>query len=244
MTHKEEAQLQTVPVHLSRAAVLNGITALFPEPRYLEIGVSRGDTFFAVQAAQKVAVDPRFAFDVPVAKEKYQNAVFHEVDSDVYFGQIAEQDQKFDVIFIDGMHTFEAALRDFSNSIEFLSQDGVIVIDDVIPNAYYASLPDHRTAVRVRNHRFPDTADRSWMGNVYRLVFFVHNFFQQYRFATVVENHGQLVVWKARRVPAELGLRQVEEVARLPFESTIMDRSVYNERPFAEIISILGRRTS
>ena len=168
MTHKEEAQLQTVPVHLSRAAVLNGITALFPEPRYLEIGVSRGDTFFAVQAAQKVAVDPQFAFDVPVAKEKYQNAVFHEVDSDVYFGQIAEQDQKFDVIFIDGMHTFEAALRDFSNSIEFLSQDGVIVIDDVIPNAYYASLPDHRTAVRVRNHRFPDTANRSWMGNVYR----------------------------------------------------------------------------
>ena len=116
--------------------------------------------------------------------------------------------KKFDVIFIDGMHTFEAALRDFSNSIEFLSQDGVIVIDDVIPNAYYASLPDHRTAVRVSNHRFPDTADRSWMETSTDSCFFVHNFFQQYRLATVVENHGQLVVWKARRVPAELGLCQ------------------------------------
>jgi hypothetical protein len=51
-----------------------------------------------------------------------------EVESDVYFGELIRRDDIFDVIYLDGLRTFEQALRDFCNAIQFLREDGVIVM--------------------------------------------------------------------------------------------------------------------
>ena len=47
---------------------------------------------------------------------------------------------KFDVIFIDGMHQVEYFIRDLNNSIQYLSHDGIIFIDDIIPLNYNEQL--------------------------------------------------------------------------------------------------------
>ena len=45
-------------------------------------------TFHNVRAAEKVAVDPRFVFDLEAARAENREARYHEVTSDHYFGQI------------------------------------------------------------------------------------------------------------------------------------------------------------
>lgn len=222
---------------MERSEVLRPILALFKAPRYLEIGVRAGETFFALSAVHKVAVDPNFEFDVEAARAREPHSQFFEAASDRFFGELIEPDAKFDVIYIDGLHTFEQTLRDFCNSVCVLADRGVIVIDDVVPNSYASSLPNLLASVRLKEAL--GDPDRSWMGDVYRLVFFIDTFFQQLDFATVIENHGQLVVWRQRRAAAYLKARTVEEIATLPFESTRLEREALRFRNYGEIIEAL-----
>jgi hypothetical protein len=229
---------------LTRPDVMNGILSLFNEPRYLEVGVNEGVTFFGVEASQKVAVDPKFLFDVEAARREQENSRFHEIPSDSFFGRTVDSDARFHVIFLDGLHTFEQTLRDFCNAIAFLTDDGIIVVDDVLPNSYHASLPDPVLSRKLRDRFTPGNKDGSWMGDVYRLVFFIETFFQQFSYATVQENHGQLVVWKRRRPPTEVVPRRVEELGRLPFECIVTDAAAFHRQPFHQILALLRDRSA
>ena len=220
--------------------MLNQILSLFEEPHYLEIGVNSGDTFFALRAHYKVAVDPAFMFAVDEAKRRDPNSNFYRVESDVYFGNCIASHERFDVIYLDGLHTVEQTLRDFCNAITFLKSGGIIVIDDVVPNSYHASLPDLKTAIIARNHA--RSQDASWMGDVYRLVFFIQSFFQQYRYATVAENHGQLVVWQSQRSAKEVVQKRLEDIGRAPFENVIVEATAFNRLSFPEIMALLRDR--
>lgn len=182
---------------ISRNGVVQAALDLFEAPRYLEVGVNRGVTFNAVRAAQKVAVDPKFLFDFEAIERDVPGTAFHETTSDDYFGNIARPDTRFDVIYLDGLHTSEQTIRDLINAISFLAPEGVIVIDDVFPSSYSASLHD-RADTRVLLKSTGDTSG-AWMGDVYRLVFFVESFCQQFSYGTVNNNHGQLVLWREAR---------------------------------------------
>jgi hypothetical protein len=225
---------------VTRAEVLQAILSLFEAPGYLEIGVDSGETFFALAAARKVAVDPGFRFDIDEARGREPHTAFFEVESDRYFGELIDRNEKFDVIYVDGLHTFEQTLRDFCNSLRFLSDDGVIVIDDVVPNSYASSLPNASIAAQLKSAL--NDPDQSWMGDVYRLVFFIDTFFQQYDYATITDNHGQLVVWSRQRSAEEVTRRAVEQIARAPFESIFIDRHSFRHRRFSEIIETLRKR--
>jgi hypothetical protein len=85
---------------VTRSTVIQTLLNLFPEPAYLEIGVAKGETFRTISAARKVAVDPRFQF----ASLTCEAETYYEVASDVYFGEIATVNDKFDVIYLDGLH--------------------------------------------------------------------------------------------------------------------------------------------
>ena len=182
---------------IARLQVVQGLLDVYETPSYLEVGVSKGTTFNDVRAARKIAVDPRFLFDHDAVSRIDKTAEFHETTSDNYFGTILQSSDKFDVIYLDGLHTFEQTLRDLINSLRCLKEGGCIVVDDVVPNSYEASLPDSSQALATRNYL--GNTDPSWMGDVYKLVFFVDTFFQQFSYATVSDNHGQLVMWPKAR---------------------------------------------
>lgn len=61
-----------------------------------------------------------------------------------------------DFVFIDGMHLFEYALRDFMNVERYASWTSVIVFDDVLPR-------DVDEAARDRHTKF-------WAGDVYKII--------------------------------------------------------------------------
>lgn len=101
---------------------------------YVEIGVAQGDTLSrALPSTEAVGVDPRPQF-VPDKNSKI--SVYRET-SDAFFSAYEQRTQfanrKIDMAFIDGLHHFEQALRDFINVEKRSAADGLIVLHDCIP---------------------------------------------------------------------------------------------------------------
>ncbi len=230
---------------ISRPVAIQRLLDLFESPSYLEIGVDHGDTFRLVKASRKVAVDPKFHFEFPAEFDDDAPERFYEVTSDAYFGGIIKPDERFDVIFLDGLHVTEQTLRDLLNAVMFIRRDGVIVIDDVIPASYHASLPDIADLYRVREFLAKTDrrleSDQAWMGDVYKLPFFIQTFMQQFSYATISDNHGQTVIWRDTRRPQELRHYALEAVGRLEFKDLIKDVATMNLMPLDDIMHLIRR---
>lgn len=221
---------------IARKDVLRPILALYNEPRYLEIGVCRGVTFHRVPAAMKVAVDPLFQFDVEDRRARHPEASYHEITSDHYFATVVDPAQQFDVVYLDGLHTLEQTLRDLMNALNHLQPGGVIVIDDTRPPTYLASLPGRQNFFEVRSWLGVDD-QKAWMGDVYRLVYFIETFCPHLSFATIADNHGQTVVWRSRR--SDVPERTLREVSELSFEDLVLQHDHLRLAPFADILTRL-----
>jgi hypothetical protein len=227
-----------VPHVVARDVVVQGILDLFVRPDYLEVGVFKGVTFNSLRAARKVAVDPKFAFDYAPIAAGDASVEFWQVTSDCYFGTIAEPSRRFDVIYLDGLHTFEQTLRDLLNALSFIKSDGVIVIDDVFPSSYVASLPSIEAFKQVRTAS--GVVSRDWMGDVYRLIFFINSFCQQYSYRTINDNHGQLVLW--RRARAEVEPARLADIATLGYDKLLLSKETLRLAPYGEILDLLRTR--
>jgi SAM-dependent methyltransferase len=237
----DAAASSSANVFLSRATVAQAFLDLFEAPRYLEIGVEKGWTFHAVKAARKVAVDPQFMFDVDAARADPANAGcdYHPVESDVYFADKMAPGEHFDVIFLDGLHTFDQTLKDLLAAILCLAPDGVIVIDDVMPNSYAASLPE-RDRTLAYHALAPN--EGTWMGDVYRLVFFIDQYLPAFSFATMGENHGQLVMWREQRRSTGRPAPKVEHIARLEYADAVIGRAVFKAMRLQDILALMPPR--
>ena len=211
---------------------------MFSEPTYLEIGVFRGLTFHAIQAAKKVGVDPDFRFDIVQAKEQDPSSEFHAMTSDQYFAGL-DLSIKYDVVYIDGLHTFEQTLRDLMNSISHVHNDSIIIIDDIFPNSLAAALPDPNEYRAVKEYlRLPSKA---WMGDVYKVVMFIDSMMQTWDFACVDDNLGQLVMWQSPR--KKVDERMISSIGLAGYERAIMERASFKFAPFDEIITRISSRS-
>jgi hypothetical protein len=104
---------------------------------YLEIGVETGATLaLAKTAVRAVGVDPVAA---RVAQPLGDNARLFPLESDAFFARESVESvfdgMPVELTFIDGMHWFEYALRDFANAERWSSPDGAIVLHDCLPVA-------------------------------------------------------------------------------------------------------------
>ena len=111
---------------------------------YLEIGVHTGYIFFRIKSTFKVAVDPGFEFGSMGTWNKAFNFPYNlynkyfEITSDDFFLKHAKdvfKQTKPDIIFIDGMHEYQFALRDIENTLQYMPDNGVIVVHDCNPKS-------------------------------------------------------------------------------------------------------------
>ena len=109
-----------------RTDVINYIIKKMNYKTYLEIGVSDGNNYRNIECDKKIGVDP----------VKICNDVTHEMTSDEFFDK---NQNKFDIIFIDGHHNSEYVCRDIMNSLKILENNGTIVVHDCYPNIKKAS---------------------------------------------------------------------------------------------------------
>ncbi|MEO8770336.1 MAG: class I SAM-dependent methyltransferase [Ferruginibacter sp.] len=119
-----------------RYDVINFLSGKINAQNYLEIGVRNpDDNFNLINIKNKYAVDPGFEFE--------SNPVDFKLTSDDFFLQLSENklsivnDIKFDIIFIDGLHLAYQVEKDIFNSIQFLSENGFVVLHDCSPPTEY-----------------------------------------------------------------------------------------------------------
>lgn len=154
----------------SRAVILQKLINKMGVLNYLEIGVNDGSTFLKLEAKTKLAVDPRFK--VPGGWEDNENEHWFEITSDAFFLSQKEwlQENPLDLVFIDGLHTYEQSLADVLNSLQFLRPGGLIVMHDCLPTSDAAAAPTIQQARTLRGLNGKGGAGGPWMGDVYRTI--------------------------------------------------------------------------
>lgn len=136
--------------------LLNVLHKLFAPGTYLEIGVRQGASLaLALPETRSYGIDP----NPNIAVTFNNDCKIYACTSDEFFERfdaLSEVAMPLDMAFIDGMHLFEYALRDFIH-IEALSHGkSIIVLHDTYP----------RNAAMADRTRTVDT----WCGDIYKLL--------------------------------------------------------------------------
>ncbi len=217
-----------------RADIINAISKLYNDPSYLEVGVWQGGTFDAVSVSRKVAVDPKFDFDHVQRQKAESGNTYHEVTSNAYFAAHPSGANRFDIIFLDGLHTFEQTLTDLLHAVDRVKDNGIIIVDDVIPDSFPASMRSEGQCYQFRQL----TQDNSthWMGDVFKLVFFINAYMLNWTYCTVAETHGQVIMWRQVRKEGELSAGLASEVCAHTYADAVLSKDLFKIKPLAQII--------
>ena len=152
---------------------LNWLAEALACKSYLEIGVSKGITFNAVNVASKTGVDPDFQFDWQASHDGVKTRLL-PLSSDRFFAE--EPDGScFDLIFIDGLHTYDQTYRDLQNALLHSHPGTVILIDDTIPFDAYSCCRDQEETIRLREQGTGIT-NAMWHGDTYNIMPLIHLF--------------------------------------------------------------------
>jgi hypothetical protein len=154
-THQMQSQMACPgPPYRERIAEIH---AHLKPKTYLEIGVHRGKTIALAGAdTLTIGVDPEPRIEVPLGP----NVRIFTERSDTFFARsdLAEifGHRPLDLAFIDGMHNFEFALRDFIGAERLAARRSTILVHDTFPL-------NRVTADRERATTF-------WSGDIWRMV--------------------------------------------------------------------------
>lgn len=121
------------------------------QPRvYLEIGIEYGYSLACtLPTTQVIGIDPNYL--IPDVLENWK---LYRLTSNEFFE--SDWHERLDFAFIDGMHTFDQALRDFINVEKYCSYDSVVAFHDTYPTNLLA-------ASRERKSIF-------WTGDTWKIV--------------------------------------------------------------------------
>jgi len=130
---------------------------------YLEIGVDTGKSIaLALPETRAIGIDP----EPKIARPLGPQVAIRGTTSDAYFaGRDVSGDlggRPIDLAFIDGMHQFEFALRDFINVEKHCSPRSTVLIHDCYPL-------NRLTAERERQSTF-------WSGDIWRLILILRKY--------------------------------------------------------------------
>ena len=152
----------------NRTALLNFIISYHPKKhncQYLEIGCQKDINFYAVSVKNKVGVDPESGGTLRLTSDKF----------------FRDNKIKFDLIFLDGLHTYEQTKKDLLNSLDIINDGGVIVLDDFIPRNW--------------KEDFTPRVQKNWNGDVWKIAYELINS-EGIDFKIISIDGGQCVVFK------------------------------------------------
>lgn len=151
----------------SRIQIIQEIINKEKYKNYLEIGCDNDENFSQVVVENKIGVDPLKGGTLRMTSDKF----------------FRDNKKKFDMIFLDGLHTYEQTIKDINNSLEFISDKGVIIIHDCLPKKIW-----NQIVPRVYGH---------WNGDVWKAI--VHS--RTYNYAdtyTCIADHGLGIIFKRK----------------------------------------------
>jgi predicted O-methyltransferase YrrM len=107
---------------------------------YLEIGCDNDQLFSKINIEKKIGVDP------------VSGGTIRDTSDNFFKNNII----KFDIVFIDGLHEYKQIKRDIQNSLNNLSDNGVIFLHDCMPKSYF--------------HQAVPRSQASWNGDVWKNI--------------------------------------------------------------------------
>ena len=107
---------------------------------YLEIGCDDNKCFDRINIDSKIGVDPISGGNLRIKSDDF----FHN------------NKKKFDLIFIDGLHTYEQVKKDITNSINSINNNGYILVHDCLPSRI-----SHQAVPRYKGY---------WNGDVWKVI--------------------------------------------------------------------------
>jgi len=173
---------------LFRYDIINFIIQKYNFKNYLEIGVDNGETFTMINCENKVSVDP--------VNKGYTVC---QMTSDEYFDMLKDS-KKFDVIFIDGLHTYDQCYKDIENAAKHLYDNGFIICHDMNPPTEYIarSISDY-------------DGNGYWTGDVYKaFIKFRLNHYDKYKFCMLGDcDWGIGIITKGKSEPINCDLENL-----------------------------------
>ena len=153
--------------HPSRIDIIQKIISNQQYKSYLEIGCDNDENFSRISIDKKVGVDPLKGGTLRMTSDEFfkKNKLF------------------FDLIFLDGLHTYEQTIKDIDNSLNYLKKNGLIVIHDCLPKKIW-----NQIVPRMYGH---------WNGDVWKAI--VHS--RTYSSAdtyTCIADHGLGIIFKRK----------------------------------------------
>lgn len=125
---------------MKRWDIINSFIDKLGYTRYLEIGTAAGTCFSKIKCKHKVGVDPK-------------GRVGLKMTSDQFFKKNKE---KFDIVFIDGLHIDKQVDKDIRNSLRCLRKNGTIILHDCNPPTW--------------KHQAVPRQQRAWNGTVWKSI--------------------------------------------------------------------------
>lgn len=157
---KEQAADYPVISGMQYMDVLAGIETRLAARWYLEIG-SRTGTSLMPRKCGFVAIDPVFKLKSADFASLGDMHFFRKTSDDFFAGKHLDRLQIVpDFAFIDGMHRFEFALRDFINCERSMTGSGVICLHDVCP---------FNGAMTTRDDSYLSRGT-AWTGDIWKIV--------------------------------------------------------------------------
>ena len=212
---------------MTRIEVLNAIIEKKNVKNYLEIGVNRGKCLFNIRGGERrFAVDPFFNFNVwkkikAIAKnsDNLKNEYF-EVTSDIFFESNLNllQENKIDLAFIDGLHTYKQCLTDVLNTLKYLGDSGIIVLHDCNPLDELAAFP--ATSIDDARSQLKDHPGwkNIWNGDVWKVIVYIRKNHPELSAFVLDTDHGLGFVYKKQRKQLPGFFEVLENIDELGYE--------------------------
>ena len=178
----------------SRIDIIQKLINLKKYNSYLEIGCDKNENFLKININKKIGVDPRIGGT-------------HRMTSDTFFQKNKEF---FDIIFLDGLHTYEQTINDIKNSLTYLNQNGIIIVHDCLPKKIW-----NQIVPRLYGH---------WNGDVWKAIVETRTF-KNVDCYTCVADHGLGIILKRKN--KNILLEKIDNFKNLKFSDYYNKHTLY-----------------
>jgi hypothetical protein len=160
---------------MTRTEIINELIQKYGYQNYLEIGVNTpsqpGYNWVGVKSKIKHGVDPNV------------DTTYRMTSDDFFDNHVSE---KYDIVFVDGLHIFEQAYRDIINSLKWLSPNGTIVVHDCNPIE----------EITQRRERASD----AWHGDVWKAIIKLRMEEAELTISTVDTDEGCAIIRRGNQI--------------------------------------------
>tara|TARA_B100001093_G_scaffold450030_1_gene456580 strand:+ start:314 stop:991 length:678 start_codon:yes stop_codon:yes gene_type:complete len=191
----------------SRSDIIQKIINYKNYKTYLEIGCDKNVNFTKIKINKKLGVDPL-------------SGGTHRMTSNSFF---QENKENFDIVFLDGLHTYEQTITDIKNSLSVLNENGIIIVHDCLPKKIW-----NQVVPRLYGH---------WNGDVWKAIVETRTI-KEVDCYTCIADHGLGIILKRKN--KNLITEKINNFKDLKFSQYYNKHSLYmnpiNHQDLEEII--------